>query len=372
MPPFGNKKICLICMKLSGGGVPRTTATISQMLENLGHTVHIVTIVDGVDYSYAGTLYNLEENGNYQSAIFRKVFKWRMLKRFLKRQNFDLIIDNRTRIQILKEFTFHRVLYRKTKVLDVVHSGKLKNYLPSNKQIFRLLYRKNYILAVSNAIREKIFYKYGVNPFLIYNAIDIKQNKLLAQIPEQRNYQYILYSGRIDEKVKNISLLISAYQSSLLMEYNIHLVIMGNGDDKQDLIDSVNKKSLSKYVHFVDYDPNPFPYLKYAHFTVLTSRFEGFPMILLESLSVGTPVISVDDISGPSEIIQNEINGLLVENHNPQKLADAFNSFVIDESLYLKCKNNAESSVQRFDIAEITEDWSAVLKEIFNDNNKSR
>ena len=70
------------------------------------------------------------------------------------------------------------------------------------------------------------------------------------------------------------------------------------------------------------------PILNNAKFLALTSRYEGFPRVLLESLSTGTPVISVNCKSGPNEIIAHEVNGLLVENFNIKKLSEAFNRFV--------------------------------------------
>ncbi|WP_228852270.1 glycosyltransferase [Aegicerativicinus sediminis] len=368
MSPLRNKKICLICMKLSGGGVPRSTATISRILENLGHEVHIVTILNGVDYNYSGKLFNLEEKREFHSALFRKVFKWRMLKKYFKKENFDLIIDNRTRIQFFKELTFQKMLFRDSKVLSVVHSGNIKNYLPVNRQYFKFLYNKNYLLGVSQHIQNKIQELYGVKSLYVYNAIDVQENTQLSTNHISVDFKYILFSGRIDEGVKNLHLLISSYEASVLSVNNIHLIIMGDGPDKESLIHFVRQRKLEESIHFITYDPNPFPFMKKALFTVLTSRYEGFPMILLESLSVGTPTISVDGISGPSEIIQDGFNGLLVENHNPLKLAEAFNKLVRDESLYLKCKSNAKQSVQRFDISEITKDWAYVLKQIFNDN----
>ncbi len=83
-------------------------------------------------------------------------------------------------------------------------------------------------------------------------------------------------------------------------------------------------------------------------FTVLTSRYEGFPRSILESLALGTPVISVDCKSGPNEIIQNNLNGLLIENDNSEALAQAMNLLFEDKELYLQCKNNSKLSVIDF------------------------
>ena len=127
-------------------------------------------------------------------------------------------------------------------------------------------------------------------------------------------------------------------------------------------IDLVDKLNLSEMILFQSFTPNPFPVVKQAKFTVLTSRYEGFPMTILESLACGTPVISVDCKSGPNEIIKNEYNGLLVENNNIKALSDAINLFVLDTKLYNICKNNSKESISKFNVETISKEWFNILK----------
>ena len=92
------------------------------------------------------------------------------------------------------------------------------------------------------------------------------------------------------------------------------------------------------------------------------SRYEGFPRVLIESLSTGTPVISVNCESGPNEIVNHENNGLLVENFNIQNLSEAYNRFILEEDLYLHCKQNAEKSIEHLKIENIAAQWTNYLK----------
>jgi N-acetylgalactosamine-N,N'-diacetylbacillosaminyl-diphospho-undecaprenol 4-alpha-N-acetylgalactosaminyltransferase len=94
----------------------------------------------------------------------------------------------------------------------------------------------------------------------------------------------------------------------------------------------------------------------------MASKFEGFPMVIIEALSCQLPVVTWDFNSGPSEIIKNMENGILVENYNKEKLIEAMNLFVTDNNLYLQCKENASSSVKHFSLENIGNEWLKVFK----------
>ncbi len=247
----------------------------------------------------------------------------------------------------------------------MVHNHSISNYFPSNKRLSKLVYRSNNtFVGVSRKIKENIVHTYGYkNVKYLYNPVDVNEIKTKASKTfKHLDYEYILYFGRLEERSKNLTLLINSYKSSNLASKKIKLIIMGKGEDYDYLINHVSELSLEDHIIFKPYDPNPFPYISHALFTVLSSRYEGFPMSIIESLASGTPVVSVDCPSGPSEIIENTINGLLVENDNALALSNAFNTFISDPSLYKRCKENAVSSVQHLDVNVIAKAWQNLLE----------
>ena len=110
------------------------------------------------------------------------------------------------------------------------------------------------------------------------------------------------------------------------------------------------------------FEQNPYKYLKNGKFLVLTSIEEGFPNVVLEALACGTPVISFNCKSGPSELIINNENGLLVEDQNFNALKESMDLFYNDDPLYEHCKNNAKDSVKKFREDRVVKLWTEIFE----------
>jgi N-acetylgalactosamine-N,N'-diacetylbacillosaminyl-diphospho-undecaprenol 4-alpha-N-acetylgalactosaminyltransferase len=109
---------------------------------------------------------------------------------------------------------------------------------------------------------------------------------------------------------------------------------------------------------------NPYVYFKKAEFLIMTSELEGFPMVLIESLACGTPVVSYDCPTGPREIIQHEKNGLLVKANDKGKMTDSLNRMIEDSELYNKLRANAKNSVAHLSMDKIAAEWKSLIEKV--------
>ena len=344
-------KVAVIGYKLAEGGLERVFGTTTKMLHDVGIEVHTIVLEDKIEFEFAGKLVSF---GKYSKFI--KYFK---LRRFLKKEHFDYIIDFRHRINPKMEWVFLHFIYQNVKTIYTIHSSKSENYLTENKWIAKLILQKAYkVVAVSNGVKQKIEIEFKNSAIeVIPNSFDFKTHSNSEILP----FKYVIAVGRL-VKLKQFDKLIESYSKSRLPEKNIHLVILGTGEEQANLEKKISDFNLQAVIHLLGFKENVYDYISKAKFLVLSSQYEGFSMVILEALSLGIPVVSFDCEYGPRELIHNNSNGILVENQNFDELTRKLDIFVEDEIFYQNCKNNTISSVAKFQSSVIVNQWLQIFK----------
>lgn len=171
----------------------------------------------------------------------------------------------------------------------------------------------------------------------------------------------IISVGRLSEE-KGFDMLINAWKIISKKHPDWELNIYGKGELKDCLEKQKNDNNLDKTLHLCGPTKNVTEKYTESSIYVMSSRFEGFGLVLIEAMSCGLPCISFNCPHGPAEIIEDGVNGILVENGNIEKLAEAMEELIDNEEKRIAMGRNAYLSVQKYSPDNIMNMWV----ELFN------
>ncbi|PKP78745.1 MAG: glycosyl transferase [Alphaproteobacteria bacterium HGW-Alphaproteobacteria-3] len=184
-------------------------------------------------------------------------------------------------------------------------------------------------VAISQGVAEDIRRLTGgkASPHVIHNPVVTPS--FFRQLEEEATHPWfrdksvpvILAAGRLTNQ-KDYPTMLEAF-ARLLARRPARLIILGEGELKDELVALCSSLSISDHVAFAGFASNPYSLMKAANLFVLSSRWEGLANVIAESLACGTPVVSTDCPSGPSEILAGGKYGRLVPVGDPAALADA-------------------------------------------------
>ena len=175
---------------------------------------------------------------------------------------------------------------------------------------------KNIVFVSENAkkIFDENYFKLKYKTKTIYNLIDYKDiiNKSKENIEEKKSDVYtFLNVGRHTEKDKKLSRIIQAAKKLKKDDLQFRIIFVGDGKDSAKYREEVKKNDLEKEVIFLGNKKNPYPYFKIADSLIMTSEYEGFPVVYMEALILRLPIITTN-VSDSKEIIENKY-GIVVE-----------------------------------------------------------
>ncbi len=247
------------------------------------------------------------------------------------------------------------VPFFKNKTLKYLRIWHIK--APKKKKM--IFNRFDTIIILSSKELEK-WKKWHKNIQVIPNFlpfISLKESDLSQKV--------VLSVGRMDKgDQKGFFRLIDIWEivqkSKKYKEWKLHIV--GDGILKKEIQDKIKIKKLEKSIILKPFTKEiEKEYLK-ASIYVLTSHFEGFPMILLESSNYRIPSVAFDINTGPSDIIENKKNGFLISNNNLSDFAEKIQNLMDDENLRKKMGQYAKEKVKNnFSEYIIVQNWKKIL-----------
>lgn len=200
--------------------------------------------------------------------------------------------------------------------------------------------------------------------------IKVISNPVIWPLPSQtpwvrppdrvHNLRFLLAVGRLDE-VKGFHHLIEIF-SRLKSKYpNWRLVIVGEGDQRVDLEKKIQEYDLIDSIQMPGAIGNIGDWYSSVDIYVMTSRTEGFPNTLIEAMSYGLPVISFDCKTGPRDIINHGVNGLLIPDQKNDVMIRELARLMDDSKLRLKLGQNAKNILTDLTVERISKNWQDLL-----------
>ncbi|MHA1251159.1 MAG: glycosyltransferase family 4 protein [Candidatus Helarchaeota archaeon] len=218
--------------------------------------------------------------------------------------------------------------------------------------------RTQKIITVCKSVKNNFlrYYNYKKEIFVIYNGVDTTHFK-----PNSKKSDEILFVGKVNY-MKGIDILIYAFKNILKKFPNLILRIIGNGSIKY-YAKLIKKLNITKNIIMegkINRTNLPKYYSK-AKIFVLPSYIEAFPLVNLEALSCGTPVIA-SNIGGNPEIIKNNYNGLLLQNFSVRELTEKILYLLENDKERRKLEYNSRKSVEKkFNINRTSNEYLNLL-----------
>ncbi len=347
------------------GGTEIATHNIARQLAIRGHEVHVITSLS------KNLPRECEENGFFVHRVktIKKVILFGLSYNLaslpvVRRVNPDIIfcqyVSSGLAGYLAKEFI---------KKPYVVCGQGSDVYLPwAFKSIISKLVLRgaNAIIALTEHMKKEMQKMCDRDMFVIPNGVDLSRFNGLSRVDIRTqlgicNEKVILFVGRLSP-IKGLKYLLAAMKIIADRDRNVKLFLVGDGEEREYLKELVRNLNIKQHVTFIGKVPNEKvpEYMVASDIFVLPSLSEGFPVVTLEAMAAGLPIVA-SRVGGLPEIIKSGENGFLVEPKNPKEIADKLWLLLEDEELRTKMRSNNKEMAKDYSWEKVSENLERVL-----------
>jgi len=249
-------------------------------------------------------------------------------------------------------FVFISKLFRKRIIIHLHGKGIDKKASSGKfwKKYYRLLFKNTSIICLSNKLLEDIQYVYDGKPFIVPNGIPVIDYDNIMITPTDK--PIILYLSNLYIQ-KGVLDFVSSIEKLRLINRDFEAWIVGNSTVElsiEELKTEIRNKNLQDFIKVKGpiYGMEKHEVLKQVSVLVFPTAWpnEAFPIVNLEAMNAGLPIISTPEGGIPDQIIEGK-NGFLVSKEGHEVIAEKINLLLSDNDLYLRIANNNKSKFQK-------------------------
>jgi glycosyltransferase involved in cell wall biosynthesis len=359
-------RVVLVISSLGPGGAERVMSLLAGELVARGHEVRLVTLAQAVDDFFAldPRVHRLSldlsgQSARIQEAVCANFRRIRALRRAVKTAAPDVVLSFMTSTNVLVLLACIGLPVRVV-VSERVDPARHREARFWAGLRFVAYHRADAIVVQTEATAKWYRRRLGKHP----GVIVIPNPVAAAGEPRQHGMDvpkpFVLAAGRLVHQ-KGFDVLIRAFAAMARECEPLRLAIAGDGPEARALRGLVAELQLEDRVLFLGQVKELGSLMRQAEAFILSSRYEGFPNVLLEALASELPVVSTDCPSGPREILRDGEFGLLVPCEDPAALAAAVRRVVTDTELRRRLSRLGQRAIADYELSRVVAGWEDVL-----------
>ncbi|OOF45504.1 hypothetical protein BKK52_12580 [Rodentibacter trehalosifermentans] len=335
----------------NAGGTERVVCNLANLFrEKLNYTVTIVNRETTKDRVY----FSLDENIEVQALGKNYFYFYRNLNQYIKDQKPNIIlVHNMGKLSVFSSFL---KIPKETKLFSLEHVA-FQSRSSWLRTLSKIIYKKYYVIIALTQKDKADYDSFHQNVICIPNisAYDVTILNNTYDISSKT----VIAIGRLTYQ-KNFLALLEAWKGIQERCNDWYLEIYGEGKERILLEEYIAKNHLTT-VTLKGNQPDLSDVYKKASFLVMSSRYEGLGLVLIEAQSFGLPLVSFDCPYGPGEVIKNEYNGYLVENQNIAMLENKIIDLIACREKRQIFAENANLSAKKYTKDNILKHWSDII-----------